>query len=73
VSWINSWQRAEAISATNEIIGPDASIEEYNRVLDILERSLGEGSDGVRVAMLHAASASPSSSPSSEITATHIQ
>lgn len=49
MAWVNSWQRAEAISATEQIIGEDASIEEYSRVLDILERSFGNESDAIRV------------------------
>lgn len=49
MSWVNAWQRSEAISATNEIIGPDGSIEEYRRVLDILESSFGDESAAIRV------------------------
>ena len=51
MAWMNAWQRAEAINATNQIVGNDASVEEYNRVLGILERTLGDESDGVRVSM----------------------
>jgi hypothetical protein len=49
MAFVNSWQRAEAINATNEIIGPDADIAEYRRVLDILERCFGDESDAIRV------------------------
>ena len=49
MAWVNAWQRAEAINATNEIIGPDADIAEYSRVLDILERCFGDESDAIRV------------------------
>lgn len=49
MAWVNAWQRAEAINATNEIIGPDADIAEYSRVLNILERCFGDESDAIRV------------------------
>lgn len=49
MSWVNVWQRTEAISATNEIIGNDGSIEEYRRVLEIIQKHLGAESDGIRV------------------------
>lgn len=50
MTWINSWQRAEAINATNEIIGPAGSLAEYERVLGILEKAFGADSDGARTA-----------------------
>jgi hypothetical protein len=54
--WINAWQRAEAISAADRIIGdskgPGDSAEhvaEYLRVMNILEECFGVGCDAIRV------------------------